>query len=213
MDSPGPESEASLIALAVSGDGPALEALLLANHHRLEERMRKRISSAYAGRIGVEDVLQETYTAAFRSIGSFTPDSSDAFYRWLVSLAEHRLQDMIKGLNAAKRGGGRKVLQQGVDPQADSVVHLLELAAAHVHTPSRSAAGHEAVEAVRSAFGQLSPDYEQALRMRYLEGLPVKDIAVRMERTERAVHMLCNRGLKQMQSILGHESRLLSRKW
>jgi len=39
-------------------------------------------------------------------------------------------------------------------------------------------------------------------RLRYLEGMAVAAIAARLHRGERAVHMLCNRGLKELRRRL-----------
>lgn len=204
--------ESTLVARAADGDRTSLEELLLAHHAGLVAAMKRRISARYAGRISAEDVVQEAFTAAFRNIQLFESRGPDSFRIWLAALAEHRLQDMIKALEAAKRGGGRKRVASPADQDTSSVVDLLAMVATHSRTPSRSAAVHEAVSAVQRALDNISPQYREAILLRYLEGLPVKDIAARMERTERAVHMLCNRGLKQLQAALGNESDFLSRK-
>jgi RNA polymerase sigma-70 factor (ECF subfamily) len=79
-------------------------------------------------------------------------------------------------------------------------------------TPSRSAAGHEAVRAVQVGLAGLKSDYREALRLRYIEGLPVAEVAARMDRTERAVHMLCHRGLQCLRAAVGRSSQFLSSK-
>jgi RNA polymerase sigma-70 factor (ECF subfamily) len=84
--------------------------------------------------------------------------------------------------------------------------------APHDRTPSRSAAAHEAVEAIRAALGEIDVDYAEALRLRYAEGLAVENTAERMGRTKAAVHMLCHRGLRRLRDALGRESKFLSRK-
>ena len=92
------------------------------------------------------------------------------------------------------------------------MVHLLEVLAAHSRTPSRSAAAHEAVEAVQRALSGLPEDYGEAIRLRYVEGLPVAQIATRMNRSEGSVHMLCNRGLQALRIALGDSARFLTKK-
>jgi DNA-directed RNA polymerase specialized sigma24 family protein len=42
--------------------------------------------------------------------------------------------------------------------------------------------------------------------------LSVAETAARMSRTERAVHMLCHRGLEQLRDVLGRSSRFFTRK-
>jgi RNA polymerase sigma-70 factor (ECF subfamily) len=79
-------------------------------------------------------------------------------------------------------------------------------------TPSASAAGHEAVSAIQSALELLPADYREALQLRYIEGLPMAEVAARLKRTEGAVQMLCQRALKQLAARMGSASRFLSRK-
>lgn len=77
-------------------------------------------------------------------------------------------------------------------------------------TPSRSVSKREAVHAVNEALAAIAPDYRQAISLVHIEGLPVRDAAERMGKTERAVHGLCRRGMKQLQQQLGTASRFLS---
>ena len=58
-----------------------------------------------------------------------------------------------------------------------------------------------------TAFGGIEAAYRigSELVVRYTE------IAARMNRSERAVHMLCNRGLKKLRAALGHASQYLTR--
>jgi RNA polymerase sigma factor (sigma-70 family) len=165
-----------------------------------------------SGTVAVEDVLQETFAEVFRRISSFEPQGEAAFYRWLVTIAKHRLADMVKAQQTAKRGGGRRAGQGQASPGANSVLNLLDLAAVHDHTPSRSAARHEAVSAIQVALAGLNEDYRQALQLRYVKAMPVKEIAETMGRTERAVHMLCNRGLKSLRAAMGRSSQFLTKK-
>jgi RNA polymerase sigma-70 factor (ECF subfamily) len=100
----------------------------------------------------------------------------------------------------------------GEQSEDEEMVRLLEVLAAHSRTPSRSAASHEAAQAVDDALGKLPEDYREALRLRYFDALPVAQIAARMNRSEGAVHMLCHRGLEALRLALGDTSRFLTRK-
>jgi RNA polymerase sigma-70 factor (ECF subfamily) len=206
------EFEQKLVKQAVAGDGAALEGLLLAHHDRLAAALRAKLPRQTRERIGVEDVCQEAYVAAFRQIRRFRPKGDDAFFRWLLKIAERKLLDSGRRDNAARRGGGRGKLENRRSEAMSSVVDLLELLAVHERTPSRSAAGHEAVAALQTALDGLKDDYGRALRMRYIDGLPVEKVAQRMGRTPRSVHMLCYRGLRKLRELLGPAEHYLSRK-
>ena len=104
----GNDNETKMVSDAVAGDRQALEGLLLTYHDRLETRVKRKLPAQFRGLLMAEDVLQETYVEAFRRIATFLPEGRDAFYRWLATIAEHRMLDLIKGLRAAKRGGGRR---------------------------------------------------------------------------------------------------------
>lgn len=62
------------------------------------------------------------------------------------------------------------------------------------------------------ALAGLKDDYREALWMRYIEGRPVREIAQAMRRTERAVQMLCNRGLRALREKMGRTSKYLTTK-
>ena len=48
----------------------------------------------------------------------------------------------------------------------------------------------------------LPAHYEQALRLVHIEGRSVREVAEAMDRTERAIHGLCRRGLQMMREQL-----------
>jgi RNA polymerase sigma-70 factor (ECF subfamily) len=69
----------------------------------------------------------------------------------------------------------------------------------------------EAIEAMESALEKVTDEQHTALRLHYLEGLSIADVAQRMSRSEGAAHMLCNRGLGALREHLGDCSRFLTR--
>ena len=208
---PPPHNDEQLAAKAVAGDEVALSTLLFQHHERLVAEIGNRLPDDVQGSVSAEDIAQEAYVAAFQRIASFNPQDYERFYPWLAAIARNRLMDAIKAQRAAKRGGGRVAVtaEQGEDHE---LVGLLEFLAAHSRTPSRSAANHEAAQAVEGALGNLQEDYREALRLRYLDALPVAQIAARMKRSEGAVHMLCHRGLQALRLALGDSARFLTKK-
>jgi len=81
----------------------------------------------------------------------------------------------------------------------------------HSHTPSQSAANHEAVRQIETAMDGLKDEYRQALRLRYIDGLATAEVAVVMDRDEKAVQNLCHRGLQSLRERLGTGSQFFSR--
>ncbi len=198
------------LARAVAGDELALNQLLLHHHDHLVNELRPLIPESARALISPDDVAQDAYVAVFQRIASFEPRGDSAFFGWLLTIAQNRLTDMLRALRADKRGGGRVVAADDLGGDAE-MSGLLELLARHSRTPSRVAAADEAAESVRQALRRIPPDYQDALRLRYVEGLPVAAIARQLDRTEGAVHMLCNRGLRALREAIGDPSQIISR--
>lgn len=205
------QTESALVEQAVAGDPAALERLLLAHHDQLEARLSSKIPASLRAVIGPEDVMQQTFIAAFQSLGGFRSRGEGAFYGWLCTIAEHRLQDAIKAHRAQKRGGGQAA---NARPPGfgESMQKMIEIMAASRHSPSQSVARHEATRAIEHALSRLSEDYRHAIELRYMQGLPVAEIAAVMNRTERAIHNLCYRGLRELHAAMGESVQFLTRK-
>lgn len=200
--------EPELLNRAVAGDEAALERLLMQHHARLCAEMASRLPAAAQGVIAVDDVVQEAYVVLFQEITAFRPQGPGSFYNWVATIAGRKLLDALKAQRALKRGGDARRLN-AESPASASVVEWLEILATHEHTPSRSMAGREAISAIQTAIGQLRPDYREALRLRYVDGLSVSEAAARMKRTPSALCMLCHRGLRRLEEMLGTRSRFI----
>jgi RNA polymerase sigma-70 factor, ECF subfamily len=146
------------------------------------------------------DVLQDVYFEAFRRLGEFVPDGEDAAYRWLVTIARHRMCQLLRRRRTLKRGGETRPAQPWLPTDDDSTADLLAQLATHRRSPSASAAAHELIQVVERSLEGLSQDYREVVRLRHLEGLSVRETALRMGRTERAIEMLCARALAALRS-------------
>jgi RNA polymerase sigma-70 factor (ECF subfamily) len=129
----------------------------------------------------------------------------------LRTIADRKLVDLIRAQRAAKRGGGKRVEARQPRDDTSSMIELLDILAVHERTPSRSAAHRELVRIVQDALGGLKEDYGEVLRLRYIQSLSVAETAQRMGRSDGAVMMLCNRGLQQLEEVIGDPSRFFSR--
>ena len=98
---------------------------------------------------------------------------------------------------AAVRGGDSWLRR------TNPVAELVNLLSGGSHTPSRSVAGHEAVQ---NAIGELPEEYRQAVQLRLLEGKSLDETAQLMNRGPRVVQGLSDRAKKKMRAALGHLS-------
>lgn len=205
-----PDREALLLERATSGDDASLSELLTAHHDRLVREIAARLPAGLRGAVAPDDIAQETYVVAFRRIRDFHLTPGATFFDWLAGIAANTLRAAERNRRAKKRGGGGVNVAAEAAAEA-STVNLLELLARHSRTPSRSMAGVEAIRAVQSALARVPEANRTALKLRYIEGLPVAEIAARMGRTEGAVHQLCHRGLRALGAELGDAARFFSR--
>lgn len=199
-----------LVERAIAGEPLALDRLLLDSYGKLLARVEEKLPRELKSVVAAEDVIQDVFATAFRSIGTFRPEGMDAFYRWLTAIADNRVIDVVRAQNAAKRGGGRVGAGTG-GQERSSIAALIDLVAADDRSPSRSAGGHEAAAAVQVALAGLKGEYREALSLRYLEGLSVGETAARLGKTEAAVHKLCSRGLQALRESMGEAGKYLSR--
>jgi len=153
------------------------------------------------------DVVQDVFFEAFARQGTFVPEGPDSLRRWLLTIARNRLTDLLRRHRSLKRGGGRR---NEIDNAGhDSLIMLLGEIAIHEKTPSMSAMRHELAALVEQALGDLQPEYGQALRLRYIDEVEVAAIAQQLQRSTRAVHMLCHRGLRALRERLAGKLSLV----
>ena len=202
------DAEQDLIARAVAGEEPALVMLLHAHYDRLAAHIAAKMPAFLRSVTDPVDILQETFIQTWRHIGNFRPAGVGAFHAWLVTIADHKLLDRIKSHNAQKHGGGQ--VATGRSDAGSSAAQLLDVLADDGDSPSQSAMRHERVQALHIALASLPDDYREAIRLQYIEGLSAAEVARRMNRTEHAVHMLCNRGKTMLREALGRSSQYLS---
>jgi RNA polymerase sigma-70 factor (ECF subfamily) len=198
-----------LVALARSGDRVATGRLLMLYDLRLRRHISRRITPGIQALITTEDVLQETYTEAYRHITGYQPRGHGAFYRWLATIADHKLVDSIKALRAAKRTPPKRISWARVDLSA-SFSTLAQLVDGKGRTPSRIVARKEAGRVLQVALASLPEPCREAVWMRHFESRSVAEIASLLGKTEHAVHQLCYRGLHLLREAMGGRSRFLS---
>ena len=151
---------------------------------------------------------QDTADTAVPPIGPPSFDSPAGFYKWLETIAFNRLRDQQRALHRQKRDIAREAADRP-DPST-SYPDLLNRVSAGQGTPSRHVAKDEATAAVMSSLARLTDEQRAVVRLRFLEGRSVAEIAAELGKTEDAVHKLSFRGLKNLRRILVSITRYLS---
>ena len=172
------------------GDGTAFDALT----ERFQERVRENIALQLRPESGVpldvEEVLQETFVKAFKSLGRFEWQNEDSFYLWLCGIARNVMLIQRKKARRERR------------------LEFPEQLAGSGTSPSRMMRRRERMDRLEIALSKLSPEYREALRLSRLKGLRVKEIAQRMNRTECSVSHLLARGTMELKKLFGDTESL-----
>lgn len=201
-------SVTNLIQQARAGDREALGRLLMLHDIRLRRRIGRRLGGSLGRILSVEDVLQETYAAAYRGIRKLECGGPEAFYKWLAVIADRKFLDGLKAHRSARRAvpfDGRR----GLRDESTSFAGLLQVLDRGEKTPSGVIASREAEGALQAALASLPEALRKAVWMKHIEGKPASEIAVALGRSEPAVHQLCYRGLRRLREELGSRSKYL----
>lgn len=191
-----------LIRRAVAGDDNALAALL--EHHGPIVERNLRIGREWRSVLEPADVMQVTYLEAFQQIARFDPDRSEPFEAWLRSIAENNLRDAIRGLQRQKRPQPANRIHPVAKCDASNA--LLAMLGVATTTPSSLAASKERETRLHALLDALPDDYGRVIHLYDLEGLPIAEVANRLQRSPGAVHMLRARAHDKLRETLGTES-------
>lgn len=198
------ENDAALVAKIKAGDGEALAAYIAQRSPQLLSFIEKRMSDALRRRVESTDILQDLTTSAWQSLSGVEWGDREPF-SWLCQQAERRIIDAHRRhFGAQKRSAGREVnLSSGGGDDGGGMADLL---AASMTSPSGILSRQQKEFHMLQALQSLPEDAREALRMRYVEGLPSKEIAQTLGRTDGAVRVLLTRSLQKLQDILSHNS-------
>ena len=174
----------ALVKRSQSGDRKAFEQLVERYQFRLERQIEVRMGQGVKYKLEAVDIVQETFTGAFKSIGKFRCQGEDSFYRWLGSIAEHLIWNVSQKKDWTQLEMGHDLLESGV-------------------SPSKNLRRDERFDRLESALSGLSPDHRKAIILSRIEGLKVREIATRMHRSTDAVKKLLARGLLQLKRSFG----------
>jgi RNA polymerase sigma-70 factor, ECF subfamily len=197
------------IERAVAGDGDALQRLIVHFHAMLRGVVAAARDADLHSRIDPDDVLQQAYVSAFQGLAQCRFAGPAPFYKWLETIALSRLEDFQRAERRKKRDAARAACP--VADSTSSYPDLIYRLAGPDSTPSRLVAKGEAVAAVLSCLARLNDEQREVVRLRYLEGQPVADIAAHLGKSESAIHMLCHRGLKALRERMVSISQFLTR--
>lgn len=191
---------ATWITEAQRGDRAALAKLMAAYSPALRRRAEAVMDPAIKAKISPDDLLQEVYVDVTRRIDRFEDRGPDSFLHWLHAILDQKRSDAQRAVHRKVRDIGREVTAGRL--AADSYWNLLDNLYAESGTPSRVVRRQETLGALLSCIADLSEAHRQVIQLRFLESLPVADVAQRLGKSEAAVVALTKRALEALRKSM-----------
>lgn len=198
------EQREALVERIRSGDTDALADFLNLMRPQLLAFIDRQIGAALRRKVEPEDIFQEVSADAVRSLADVDLAERDPF-SWLCQVADRRIKDAARFFDAQKRDAAREV-PLGTPGGSTGQAGLINMLVASLTTPSQAFSRNAREMRLLDALGQLPEEQREALRLRYVENLPTKQIADQIGKTDAAVRVMLSRSLKKLQGILGGEA-------
>ena len=177
------------------GDADGLATFIEQHRGQLTAFLQKRTGSHLRIKIEPEDIFQEVVADALRAVAQDDWEPCEPLH-WLYALCERRIIDAHRHYFAAqKRSAAREA-------KLSSSIALEDLLVASMTTPSAAFSRNQKELAMLAAIGTLPPEQQEALRLRYLKGMPSKEIASQLGKTDGAVRVMLSRGIARLQTLL-----------
>jgi RNA polymerase sigma-70 factor (ECF subfamily) len=198
---------ADLIARIRRDDTEALAAYLESLRPRLSGLLRLIAGQHVQSVMEIDDLLQDISTSAIAALGRIPKDATFDVDAWIEQLARRRVIDAHRRhFGAQKRAAGRLRNFSQLDAHSSAAANLEQLLIASMTSPSMAVSRDMRLAKVQKALENLTAEQQQAIRLRYVENLPTRDIAARLNKTDVAIRVFLSRTIKQLETMLGESS-------
>jgi len=127
-----------------------------------------------------EEIFQETLVSASKCLELYSGKSS--FFTWLCGIAKHEISDFYR--------------KKRIKTILFSRLPWLENLASEALGPEQIVLREEAIKKIEKTLKSLSEGYQQVLRLKYYQGLSVKEIAQQLNETVKAIESRLSRARK-----------------
>lgn len=186
------------------GNAEALVEYLEEQRQRLRVYVERNMSAALRQKIDADDLIQEVVMSCLQAQAEVDLTERDLF-GWVCHMAQRRIIDAgRKFTGAKKRDAGREVSLHGgrAGGSEEGQQGLIHLLIASVTSPSRAFSRNQKEFHLLAALEELPEDQREALKLRYIDALPTKEIAEKMGKTDGAIRVMLTRSLKRLGDIM-----------
>ncbi len=194
------DSESMLLDRVRQRDGEALADYVHSQRGELLRFLRSICSDRLLAVVEAEDLLQEVATTAVSSIATAPLDRYEPI-AWLQEIARRRVKDAHRyHFKSQRRSASRnQPLHAPTDLSGAGIEAIL---AASITSPSGAFSRDARFARIEEAVEALPDEHRAAIRLRYIDGLPSKEIATRLGKSDGAVRVLLSRILRSLETLL-----------
>ena len=145
-----------------------------------------------------QEIVQATVVSALESLDSYRGEA--ALFSWLCSCCRHQISGHFRRLK-------RRPPQVELVEDAPEIRAVLDSLAAGIDGPEDALRRKEARRLVHLVLDHLQPRYGRALEWKYFEGLPVVEIARRLELSPKAAESVLTRAREAFRTGFAAVSR------
>ena len=197
--------EAALIARINAGQKEALVEYIDLKRRQLLAFIQRSMSDQLLRKVEPADILQEVSVSALAGLERIELGEREPF-SWLCQLAERRIIDAHRRFFGAQKRSAEKEVRLQPGGGQSGQQGLIDLLVASLTSPSQAFSRGQREMALLQALDELPEESREALRMRYLENLPSKQIAEKLGRTDGATRVLLTRALNRLHGILSENA-------
>jgi RNA polymerase sigma-70 factor (ECF subfamily) len=187
-----------LIRQAKEGDQSALEGLVARFRRYLYRVAWDQLASDIHHRVDPSDVVQESCLEFHRDFHSFRGTEEAELQAWLKRLVQRNVSNTIRHhVHVAKRSIRNEQSLAGTSDTGRTLEHQLP---ADQSSPSKRARRAVSLQLLEDALDELPSDQGEAIRLRYIRGWSLAQLALHFDRSEMAVAGLLKRGLQALRN-------------
>lgn len=193
-----------LLQLARDGDSAAKGQLLDQFRPYLNVISQRMLNERIRGRLDPNDIVQVTFLEASRDFHAFRGESIDSLLAWLRNILRNNVQTAHQEHLLTQKRSAR--MERNISIRSESgntSLGMDHIIPSEASTPSQRLMKDEAAVQLASMLENIPETQRNAIRLRYLEGYSVRDIAEAMGKSEMAVAGLLKRGL---QTLRGYQN-------
>jgi RNA polymerase sigma-70 factor, ECF subfamily len=200
-----------VLALAKAGDDAAKGELLNRFRPYLNVIAQRHLDERLQSRLDYADVVQITFLEATRDFGAFRGESIESLLAWLRNILRNNVSTAHQQhLIAQKRSARKEVTLRVTSESGGSSLGMQDMVPSESSSPSQRMMRDEASVVLADCLEQLPATQREAIRMRYLEGMSLKEISERIDKSEMAVAGLLKRGLRALRQEMASRQSGLS---